>query len=198
MRKYQDHYFKRAKQDNYPARSVYKLQEIDKRFQLLKKRLKVLDLGAAPGSWTLLAAKRVGPEGCVVALDLQDTDTAFPDNVRYFQADATDPGPEVLAVLEETAPFDLVISDMAPKTSGITFKDQFLSYELCLTALSVAEKWLAPGGGFVAKIFEGPEVKDFEAEVRKRFKVVKRFKPKSSRDESKEFFYVAQGFKGGA
>lgn len=196
MRKYRDHYFLKAKRDNYPARSVYKLQEIDQRFGLFKKGQKVLDLGAAPGSWSLFAGEKVGAGGRVLGLDLQATDTAFPANVRFFQADATDPTPEAAAALAELGPLDLVISDMAPKTSGIIFRDQALSYELCLTALDVAEKVLRPGGGFVAKIFEGPEAKDFESSVRARFASVKRFKPKSSREESKEIFVVATGFKG--
>lgn len=196
MKKYQDHYFKQAKRDNYPARSVYKLQEINKRFGVLKSGRKVLDLGAAPGSWTLFAAKAVGPGGKVLGVDLQESDTAFPSNVRFLVGDVFEPPPEVLAAMEELAPFDAVVSDMAPKTSGIIFRDQAFSFELCVRALEVADRHLALGGNFVAKIFEGPDVKQFVAMLRERFDIVKNFKPKASRSESKETFYIGLGFKG--
>lgn len=196
MKKYQDHYFKQAKKDNYPARSVYKLQEINKRFGILKPGQKVLDLGAAPGSWTLYAAKIVGQGGIVLGVDLQGANAAFPANVRFLVGDVFNPPAEVLAAMEELAPFDAVVSDMAPKTSGIIFRDQAFSYELCVRALEVADKHLRQGGNFVAKIFEGPDVKQFAAMLRERFETVKNFKPKSSRSESKETFYIGIGFKG--
>lgn len=196
MKKYQDHYFKQAKKDNYPARSVYKLQEINKRFGILKPGQKVLDLGAAPGSWTLYAAKIVGQGGIVLGVDLQEANAAFPANVRFLVGDVFNPPAEVLAAMEELAPFDAVVSDMAPKTSGIIFRDQAFSYELCVRALGVADKHLRQGGNFVAKIFEGPDVKQFAAMLRERFETVKNFKPKSSRSESKETFYIGIGFKG--
>ena len=196
MKKYQDHYFKRAKQEKYPARSVYKLREINKRFKVIGRGDSVLDLGAAPGSWTLYAAEAVGPKGRVLGLDLSATDTAFPAHAAVLVADVTDPTPEALAALDETGPFDAVVSDMAPKTSGIKFRDQAFSFDLCVTALEVAEKHLKPGGNFVAKIFEGPDAKEFEKLLRARFTTVKLFKPKASRAESKEIFYVGLGYTG--
>ncbi|MEG6551702.1 RlmE family RNA methyltransferase [Desulfocurvibacter africanus] len=196
MKKYQDHYFKQAKKDNYPARSVYKLQEINKRFGILRPGQKVLDLGAAPGSWTLFAAKVVGQGGKVLGVDLQSTATDFPDNVRFLVGDVFEPPAEVQAAMEELAPFEVVVSDMAPKTSGIIFRDQAFSFDLCVRALEVADKYLAKGGNFVAKIFEGPDVRQFAAMLRERFVTVKNFKPQSSRSESKETFYIGLGFKG--
>jgi len=196
MKKYQDHYFKQAKKDNYPARSVYKLQEINKRFGLLRPGRKVLDLGAAPGSWSLFAAKAVGQGGRVLGVDLQPANADFPANARFLVGDVFDPPPEVLAALEELAPFDVVVSDMAPKTSGVIFRDQALSMELCVRAMEVADKYLVRGGGFAAKIFEGPDVREFAAMLRQRYDTVKSFKPKSSRSESKETFYIGLGFKG--
>uniref|UniRef100_A0A7C4EKB1 Ribosomal RNA large subunit methyltransferase E n=1 Tax=Fundidesulfovibrio putealis TaxID=270496 RepID=A0A7C4EKB1_9BACT len=196
MKKLHDHYFKRAKQENYPARSIYKLQEMDAEFKLFKPGQKVLDLGATPGSWTLYAAKKVGPEGRVLGVDLNHTDTAFPENVTFMVADALHPGPEFSAVLDSMKPFHLVISDMAPRTTGQRVTDQARSLELVEQALAIAGTCLIKGGHFVAKIFMGPDVKAFTDSMRGAFEKVKTAKPKSSRSESFEQFIVGLGFKG--
>ena len=196
MKKYRDHYFLKAKQENYPARSVYKLQEIDKRFTLFKPGQKVLDLGAAPGSWTLWAAQKVGVSGRVLGVDLQDTRQAFPANACFLRQDVFSDDPALLEAMEGLAPFDVVLSDMAPSTTGIKFTDQVRSLELCERARDLALRWLAPGGSFVAKIFEGPDVKAYTDGLRPLFETVKGFKPKSSRSESKETFVVGLGFRG--
>ena len=196
MKNVQDHYFKRAKQENYPARSVYKLMELDKQFKLLKPGRKVLDLGAAPGSWTLLAAKKVGAAGRVLAVDRNPTDTAFPENVTFMVADALEPTPEFLAVLESWKPFHLVVSDMAPNTTGSKMTDQARSLELVEQALALARTCLVQGGHFVAKVFQGPDVKALLDAMRPAFEKVKTAKPQSSRSESFEQFIVGLGFKG--
>lgn len=196
MKKYRDHYFLKAKQENYPARSVYKLKEIDNRFKIFRQGMKVLDLGAAPGSWTLGAAEKVGPRGHVLACDLQTTETTFPDNVTYMQEDVFERSEAFEALLDEMAPFDVVISDMAPRTTGTRFTDQARSFDLCVEALAVADRCLMKGGSFVVKIFMGPDVQELVQAMRQRFAAVKSFKPKSSRAESKETFYVGLGFRG--
>ncbi|MBU1229305.1 MAG: RlmE family RNA methyltransferase [Proteobacteria bacterium] len=196
MKQYRDHYFKRAKAENYPARSVYKLQELDAKFSLLKPGRKVLDLGAAPGSWTLYAAKRIGPSGRVLALDIQATVQEFSENVQFLVHDAFEDSPELLAVMEPLLPFDLVMSDMAPRTTGIKFTDQARSLELCERARDVALKRLRLGGDFVAKIFEGPDAKAFQESLKPYFEHVRGFKPKSSRAESKETFLLGLGYLG--
>lgn len=196
MKQYRDHYFKRAKAENYPARSVYKLQELNAKFALLKPGMKVLDLGAAPGSWTLFAAQKVGAQGFVLALDIQTTEQEFPPNVRFLVHDAFEDSPELLSLMEPLLPFDFVMSDMAPKTTGHKFTDQARSLELCERARDVALRRLKPGGDFVAKIFEGPESKAFQDSLRPHFENVKVFKPKSSRAESKETFILGLGFRG--
>ena len=190
MKKYRDHYFQRAKQEQYPARSVYKLKEMDKRFGLLRPGAKVLDLGAAPGSWTIYAAQRVGEPGVVVAVDLQEMTTPLPANVLPFQDDVFEPSEALARALEEHAPFDLVISDMAPRTTGVKFADQARSFDLAMQALALARKSLIKGGHFVVKIFEGPDTQQLLADMRREFVRVKSFKPKSSRAESKEMFFV--------
>ncbi len=198
MKEYRDYYFLKAKQENYPARSVYKLQEMDKAFRLLRKGMKVLDLGAAPGSWSLYAAERVGEKGQVLACDLQDAGTAFPPNVLFLKENVFERSPEFESLLREKGPFDMVMSDMAPRTTGTKFTDQARSLELCLEALAVADLYLKEGGAFVAKIFMGPDFQEFVAAMRRRYAAVKTFKPKSSRSESKEIFEVGTGFLGPA
>jgi 23S rRNA (uridine2552-2'-O)-methyltransferase len=196
MKKYRDHYFLKAKRENYPARSVYKLKEIDKRFGILKQGMRVLDLGAAPGSWSLGAAEKIGPSGRVLAADIQTTETVFPPNVTFMQEDVFERSAEFEQALSETGPFDVVISDMAPKTTGHKFTDQARSSNLCFEALAVASLHLVEGGSFVVKIFMGPDVEAYVKQMRTLFTAVKSFKPKSSRSESKETCYIGLGFKG--
>lgn len=192
MKKYRDFYFRKAKQECYPARSVYKLKELNKKFKIFSPGQKILDLGAAPGSWTMFAARQVGPCGLVLAVDLQPLDLELPSQVRTFQDNVLEPGPELHKVLEASAPLDVIISDMAPKTSGIKFRDQALSLELAEQAFFFAEQYLRPGGDLVVKVFWGPDVPDFLQVLKRHFFRVKTFKPKSSRAESKESFLVAR------
>ena len=196
MKEYRDYYFLKAKKENYPARSVYKLQEMNKRFRLFKRGMKVLDLGAAPGSWSLYAAEKVGENGLVLACDLQATETVFPQNVRFLQENVFERSLEFEALLEELGPFDMVISDMAPRTTGTKFTDQARSLELCLESVQVAENYLKSGGNFITKIFMGPDFQDLVKAMRPIFASVKTFKPQSSRAESKEIFQVGLGFTG--
>ena len=195
MKKYQDHYFHKAKQENYPARSVYKLKEIQKRFKLFKPGMRVLDLGAAPGSWSLGAAEMIGPAGKVLGLDLKAVSTVFPPNVTFLQGDIYDPSPEFLAELQKHAPFHVVMSDMAPNTTGSRSTDQARSALLIEEALGLARTCLRPGGHFIVKFFMGPDIQAFAQALRKEFETVKSFKPNSSRSESFESFYVGMGFK---
>ena len=193
MKQYRDYYFKKAKQENYPARSVYKLQEMDKAHKLLRPGQKVLDLGACPGSWTLYAAEQVGAAGRVLGIDLNMPDTVFPGHVVFLQEDIFSRSPEFLGHLQSLAPFDVVMSDMAPKTTGSKFTDQARSIQLVEEAYGVALEWLKPGGTFIAKVFEGPDVQPFVQSLRGQFVKVTMFKPKSSRSESKEIFILGLG-----
>ncbi|NJB68772.1 23S rRNA (uridine2552-2'-O)-methyltransferase [Desulfobaculum xiamenense] len=196
MKKYRDHYFLKAKRENYPARSVYKLKELNNRFHLFREGQKVMDLGAAPGSWTLYAAERVGEKGFVLSADIQTTETSFPPNVSFHQEDVFERSPEFEAQIQAVGPFDMVISDMAPKTTGHKFTDQARSMNLAEEALAVACKTLVKGGHFVVKVFQGPDDKAYTDMLRTYFASVKTFKPKSSRAESKEIFFVGMEFKG--
>ncbi len=195
MKEYRDYYFRKAKEQNYPARSVYKLKELDAKFKLFRKGMKVLDLGAAPGSWSLGAAEKVGPQGRVLACDIQTTETPFPPNVLFMQEDVFNRSEDFETALVTHGPFDVVMSDMAPRTTGTKFTDQARSLELCIEALAVAEYVLKKNGSFIIKIFMGPDIQEVLSPMRRAFNTVKSFKPKSSRPESKETFFVAMGFK---
>src|SRR6187549_1936592 len=132
---------KAAKAQGFPARSVFKLEEIDRRVKLLRAGQKVLDLGAAPGSWSLFASQKVGPSGRVLAIDLSEIIQRFPPHVTVVQGDAFDVTNELLAA---HGPYDIVLSDMAPRTSGVKFQDQAQSFELFVRALEVAKQFGKP------------------------------------------------------
>ena len=149
----------------------------------------MLDLGASPGSWTLYAAKKVGPNGRVLGLDLKDPEVALPSQAEIRTLDAFEVDPAELG-----GPFDVVISDMAPKTSGQRHADQYRSFELVMRALELTKSVLRPGGTFVAKIFQGAEFEDARASVREVFDKVRIIRPKATRDESYELFLVGLGF----
>ena len=192
-RRVNDYWTKKARSERYPARSVYKLEEIDRKYKLLRPGAHVLDLGAAPGSWLLYAVKRVGPSGRLIGVDLNQPESFSQDNISFIPGDVLDMKPEELA---EAAPYDIVLSDMAPATTGIKTTDQARSLELCRQALALARNLLKNDGTFFVKIFQGPDVDDYVGEVKEYFQTVRRVKPKSSRDISPEFFILAMGYKG--
>ena len=186
-----DHLTQRAKAENYPARSVYKLEEIQKKFKVIAPGSMVLDLGCAPGSWLLYAAKQVGGNGRVFGIDLKSIEIQLPGNVVAIQDN-------ILALENDdflTTGFGTVLSDMAPATTGRKDVDAFRSFELCRMALETAEKFLAPNGNFVCKIFQGNEFKKFEQAVKSVFRECKTFKPESCRKQSKEIYIIAKGKK---
>jgi 23S rRNA (uridine2552-2'-O)-methyltransferase len=179
-----DAYGKRARREGQPARSVYKLEEIDRRVGLLRRGHRVLDLGAAPGSWAAYAADKVGREGSVVAIDLAPLRTALPQNAKVIEADvrSLDPG--------ELGRFDVVLSDMAPSTSGHRSLDQARSFELYSRALAIAEAVLDPGGHFAGKLFQGPDFEQARTDTARAFGKVKIVRPRATRSESYETFLV--------
>ncbi len=194
MKKIQDHYFKQAKREGFAARSAFKLEEIDRRQRLLRPGMRVLDLGCAPGSWLQYAAHRVGPKGQVLGVDLQTVTVALPPQARTLQGDVFEIEPE--ALLEGGPLFDVVISDMAPKTTGIPSADAARSAELVLRAVTLATSLLKPGGSLLAKVFQGSRMAEVRAELALCFERVSIEKPKASRAESVEVFLLGSGFRG--
>ena len=190
---WEDHFSRKAKKDNFPARSVYKLQEIQKKFQIIKKGDVILDLGCSPGSWLVYAADMVGPKGIVVGIDLKPVEIAVLPNVKVLTDDVEKNGVDLLRSLE--LQYNIIVSDMAPATTGRKDIDSYRSFELCRVALGIAETFLLPGGCFVCKIFQGPDFKEFSDTVKNMFKDQKTFKPQSSRKASKEIYVIGIGKK---
>lgn len=190
---WEDHFSKRAKKDGFPARSVYKLEEIQRKTQIIRKGDKVMDLGCSPGSWLIYASQLVGDKGHVVGIDIKPVDIALPPNTQVHIGD--------LLSIDETLTehigkdYNIVLSDMAPSTSGNKFLDAVRSYHLSHAALSLAKVVLSPGGSFVCKIFQGEDFETFMKEVQSIFKKMKIFKPQSSRKDSRETYIIGIGKK---
>ncbi len=189
-----DYYAKKAKEENFAARSVYKLQEIDEKYSIFKGAKQVIDLGASPGSWSQYVSKKLGNQAKIFSIDLNPLTQSIP-NVTFVIADIMKV--DFIELVKNHGfdnLFEVVISDMAPKTTGIRVTDQARSYELCLMALEVAKKVLKPKGNFVCKMFDSDEFQNFKNELQKNFKKVNVLRPKSTRKESKEIFFIAQEF----
>ena len=187
-----DHFTVAAKKQGYPARSVFKLEEIDRRIGLLKPGQRVLDLGAAPGSWMLFASQKIGRAGKLLAIDLTAIEIPIPENATFVQGDALALDSEALATF---APYDVVLSDMAPNTTGNRLGDQTRSFELFMRALAVAEKLLKPGGAFVGKIFMGEDFVHAKNAVKRVFSEERAIRPEGTRATSYELFVVGTGKK---
>jgi len=185
-----DFYSKKAKAEGYPARSVYKLKEIDQKYRLIKKGSRILDLGCSPGSWLLWLSEKIGEKGEVVGVDIEDIKISLKKNIRFIKKDAMELEEDDLG-LEK---FDAVVSDLAPFTSGVKFADAEKTLDFCRAALAIAEKILKPGGAFLCKIFDSQETSSFFKEVQKRFKFAKRFRPKAVKKASREIYIIAKDF----
>ena len=183
-----DHYTHKAKKENFPARSVYKLKEMQEKHGLLRKGSRVLDLGCAPGSWLLYAAQEVGKDGFVLGVDLKPITITPPANSVFLQADIFDADEALLA--HDGKKFHVVMSDMAPATTGNKHVDSARSYNLCEMAWLTAQKALVPGGTFICKIFQGEDFDQFLNLVKSDYKSYKIYKPKSTRKASKEVYVI--------
>ena len=193
-RQLNDPYVREAKAKGYRSRAAFKIVELDSKFRLFKKGARILDLGAAPGGWSQVAAARVGDTGKVVAADVLEMEPI--PGVEIFLADLTDA--HVPAMLKEAlgGPADLVLTDMAAPTTGHRATDHLRTLALFEIALDVAEDTLRPGGAFVGKVFRGGATGDLLARIKKMFADVKHVKPPASRAESVELYLVATGFRG--
>jgi 23S rRNA (uridine2552-2'-O)-methyltransferase len=190
----QDRFFKKAKQDGYRSRAAYKLVELQQRFHLMKAGDKVVDLGAAPGGWLQVAAKLVGPTGRVVGVDLQPIQRLQERNIELLQGDVLTGATQskIKELLGGMA--HCVLSDMAPKLSGIRDADMARCQELNRMALQVAKELLRPGGIMLVKSFASEDLQTYSAELKNYFATVQRTKPEASRQGSAEFYFYARGF----
>ena len=193
-RQLNDPYVREAKAKGYRSRAAFKIVELDSKFRLFKKGARILDLGAAPGGWSQVAASRVGDTGKVVAADVLEMEPI--PGVEIFLADLTDA--HVPAMLKEAlgGPADLVLTDMAAPTTGHRATDHLRTLALFEIALDVAEDTLRPGGAFVGKVFRGGATGELLTRIKKMFADVKHVKPPASRAESVELYLVATGFRG--
>jgi 23S rRNA (uridine2552-2'-O)-methyltransferase len=178
---------KAAKAQGYPARSVFKLEEIDRRVRLFRSGQRVLDLGAAPGSWSMYAAQRIGPGGKLLAVDLTPVTAPLGPGATAVQGDALALDNRDLSLF---APYDVVLSDMAPATTGTRASDQARSYELFSRAAAIAGELLAPGGAFVGKIFMSDDFTAARQALVDMFDEVRTIRPEGTRSSSSEVFLV--------
>ena len=192
---FDDHWVKKSKEMGYRSRASFKLIELDEKDKLFRPGMTVVDLGAAPGGWSQIAAERVGDHGRVVASDILPMDSMA--GVEFVQGDFTEE--EVLnriLVALGDEPADLVISDMAPNMSGMSAVDQPAAMYLVELALDMAREVLKPGGNFVAKVFQGEGFDQYIKDMRTSFNKVVTRKPDSSRSRSREVYLLGKGFKG--
>lgn len=183
-----DHFALRARKENWLARSVYKLEEIDEKHHLIRPGHRILDLGCYPGSWTQYCIKKVGPKGEVVGVDLKKPERVIAPNFRFIQADILTLDTEWL--LHEMGPRDGVLSDLAPRTSGIGVTDAARSLRLAEGALRIALALLKKGGSFLCKVFEGEDLRTFRTEVLQRFREGRTVRPAAVRKASREVYIL--------
>ncbi|HXK32162.1 MAG: hypothetical protein A2Z68_00630 [Candidatus Nealsonbacteria bacterium RBG_13_38_11] len=187
----QDPYTILAQKQGYPARSVYKLKEIDEKYKIIQKGDSVLDLGSAPGSWLLYISQKIGNKGQAVGVDSEDVKIAGNSNISFIKKDIFD-----LKEFDFKNKFQSVVSDLAPKTSGVKFLDSEKSLELAEKSFEIAKFVLMPGGNFVCKVFESGASSELFEKVKGHFDSTKRFRPKAVIRTSKEFYIIGKGFKG--
>ena len=188
-RQKRDIYVRRSKVDGYRARSAYKLIEIDKKFKIFKNGMFILDIGAAPGSWSQYASKTI-KNGKIISIDLKEISPI--DNGIHIKGDFTEPDIQEKIRENLTKEFDVVMSDMAVNTTGVKNLDSIQTGELCKEAMTFSKKVISSKGYFISKIFMGSTFNEIVALGKKIFKEVKVFKPLSSRKESKESFIICK------
>jgi len=188
-----DHYLKKSRKENYRSRAVYKLEEINKKYNILKPGLSILDLGAAPGSWSQFSVNTLNGKGSIIAIDLLPIVQI--DGVHIIEGDIRDVANQDQIKKLANGKIDVLLSDMAPDTTGVHHADTENSALLVHLALDMAKEMLKPGGSFVAKVFEGSEYKELLDRAKSMFGFAKSFNPKASLSRSRELFLVAQNFK---
>lgn len=189
-----DVYYKKAKQEGYRSRAAYKLVELQRRFRLFKPGQFVVDLGAAPGGWLQVAANCVGASGKVVGVDLQPMDKFGARNIILVQGDIGSEETQTEIKKHSGGPVHCVLSDLAPKLSGIRDADAARCLELNLTALRVAAQLLRPKGSLLVKSFISDDLHAFTRELKEYFRVVERTRPEATRQGSSEFYFCAKDF----
>jgi 23S rRNA (uridine2552-2'-O)-methyltransferase len=190
-----DSYRRQARAEGFVSRAVYKLKTIDEKYRLFRRGQRVLDLGCSPGSWLQYIGSRVGPEGLVLGVDLEAPKISLVHPLYFLPGNVLSLDFE--AIQAQSPYFDVIVSDLAPKTSGIKGVDQERSLELAQRAWDAAQKLLAPQGHFLVKIFEGPDTASLAAQLKKAFRRFHRVKPAGSRAASKEYYLLGLAHQSG-
>jgi 23S rRNA (uridine2552-2'-O)-methyltransferase len=193
-----DSYFKKAKQEGYRSRAAYKLLELQQRYRLMKSGDRVIDLGAAPGGWLQVVARIIGQSGKVVAVDLEPIQPFSQSNIFVLRGDISSDDIQERVYQLLGGPANCILSDLAPKLSGIRDADMARSLELNRMALALATRLLRPGGSLLLKSFISNDLQMFTAELKQHFATVQRTKPEATRQGSSEFYFCANGFSGRA
>jgi 23S rRNA (uridine2552-2'-O)-methyltransferase len=186
--RWEDHYTRRARQENWLARSIYKLEEIDRKHKLIRPGGRILDLGCYPGSWSQYCIRKTGNAGEVVGVDLQEPENLNSANFRFLKADVLSLDPEWL--LRKIGRRDVVISDLAPNTTGVAVADVSRSLELARKALAIALVVLRKKGHILCKVFEGEGTQDLRREVSARFHQMRIIRPSAVRKASREMYFL--------
>ena len=190
-----DHYAQKAKEQGFASRAAFKLKELQKKYRFMKSGSNILELGAAPGGWTKVISDAVGRNGKVYCVDLLPIKEANPGNCTFVISNFCTDGFLDEMGAQGLTNVDGLLSDAAPDTTGIRFRDAVRSAELCMRALEIAEQLLVTGGYMLVKIYAGDD-QEFYNCCRSKFSKVQRLKPDASKKESKEFYVFAQGYKG--
>ena len=190
-----DHYYRKAKKEDYRSRAAYKLIQMNERFSLIRQGDEVIDLGANPGGWSQVAAELVGDQGRVIAIDIKPMKAI--KGVDFLRGDALSSG--TIADINELLggkKANVIISDMSPNISGNYSLDHARSMELAEMALEYADRFLQPGGNMVVKVFDGDMTHGYVKKIRTKFNVAKRHAPRASRKSSSEIYIIGKGFRG--
>lgn len=191
-----DRFYLKAKKEGYPARSAYKIIELDERFRIFKPGRRIVDIGCAPGGWMKVAQERLGGKGRLAGIDLLPIKFTLNAASHFIQGDFLNPVHQQSLTDFLGGPADWVICDMSPNISGVKFRDEFHSYELALKTLDFATRVLRRGGGFLLKTFPGAETRDLRAQLKKHFVKIKTVVPEATRQSSTEIYIVGTEFRG--
>lgn len=197
MFKRKDHFYERAKREGKASRAAYKIEEIQKKYQLIRKGDQILELGAAPGGWMQILHTLVGTEGRCVGIDRAPLKISIPSHVTFFQNDFEDPQLilRLQSALRKGSRFNVIVSDLSPDLTGIHFRDTYQSFAMALKVFEFCQALLAKGGHCVIKIFPGEEFNKFKLQMATHFEIVKTFIPEATRKSSSEVYLIAKGFK---
>jgi 23S rRNA (uridine2552-2'-O)-methyltransferase len=190
-----DHYYKKAKKEGKPSRAAYKIEQIQKKLKLINRGDVVIDIGCSPGGWLKEISKMVGPKGNVIGVDVKALRVEIPKNSTFILGDIMSPDAINQICLRLTRDADVIVSDMAPNLSGISFRDAYHSYELAARALEICRGILKEGGNFVVKVFPGKEITILKKLMEKLFKKVETIIPPATRKTSSEQYLIGMGHK---